>query len=140
MQVNEQLAVRLLTLPGPGLTVPVVNRRGLTMEVPVPDPASSPAADDLAFLVHNPGDDVAVAVRDTDPGGTTGAYLASGERFGIDVREAIPLGHKIALRDLAEDESVTEYGVPIGLARGPIQAGTLVHTHNLRSARWRSSV
>ncbi len=106
----------------------------------MPDPASSPPAGDLAFLVHNEGDDVAVAVRDTAPADTTGAYLASGERFGIEVREAIPLGHKIALRDLAEGESVTEYGVPIGLTRCPIQAGALVHTHNLRSARWRSSV
>lgn len=106
----------------------------------MPDPASSPPAGDLSFLVHNQGDDVAVAVRDTDPGATTGAYLASGERFGITVREAIPLGHKIALRDLAEDENVTEYGVPIGLARCPVPAGTLVHTHNLRSARWRSSI
>lgn len=106
----------------------------------MPDPASSPPAGDLAFLVHHEGDDVAVAVRDTDPGGTTGAYLASGERFAIEAREAIPLGHKIALRDLAEDENVTEYGVLIGLTRRPIQAGTLVHTHNLRSARWRSSV
>lgn len=106
----------------------------------MPDAASSPPAGDLVFLVHNEGDDVAVAVRDTDPGGATGAYLASGERFGIDVREAIPLGHKVALRDLAGEESVTEYGVPIGLTRCPITAGSLVHTHNLRSARWRSSI
>lgn len=106
----------------------------------MPDPASSPPAGDFAFLVHNEGDDVAVAVRDSDPGDATGAYLASGERFGIDVHEAIPLGHKIALRDLAEGERVTEYGVPIGLTRCPVPAGTLVHTHNLRSARWHSSV
>lgn len=140
MQVKEILAHPLLTPLGPAPTVPVVNRRGLTTEVNVPDPASSPPAGDLAFLVHHQGDDVAVAVRDADPGTTTGAYLVSGERFGIDVREAIPLGHKIALRDLAEDENVIEYGVPVGMTRGPIAAGTLVHTHNLRSARWRSSV
>jgi (2R)-sulfolactate sulfo-lyase subunit alpha len=140
MQVKRRKATPLLTLPGPAPTVPVVSRRGLTTEVNVPDPASSPPVGELAFLVHNQGDDVAVAVRDTDPGTTTGAYLVSGERFGIDVREAIPLGHKIALRDLAEDENVIEYGVPIGLTRCPIPAGTLVHTHNLRSARWRSSV
>ncbi len=110
------------------------------MEVIVPDAASPPPRGDLAFLVHNKGDDVAVAVRDTSPGAATGAFLATGERFGIDVREAIPLGHKVALRDLSGQESVTEYGVPIGLARGPIAAGSLVHTHNLRSARWRSSL
>lgn len=106
----------------------------------MPDAGSPPPGGDLAFLVHNQGDDVAVAVRDASPGDATGAYLATGERFGIDVREVIPLGHKVALRDLSAQESVTEYGVPIGLTRGPIAAGSLVHTHNLRSARWRSSV
>jgi (2R)-sulfolactate sulfo-lyase subunit alpha len=106
----------------------------------MPDSTSSPPAGDLAFLVHHQGDDVAVAVRDTDPGQAGAAYLASGERFGIEVREAIPLGHKIALRDLGQDAEVTEYGVTIGLARSPIAGGSLVHTHNLRSARWPSSV
>jgi (2R)-sulfolactate sulfo-lyase subunit alpha len=55
-------------------------------------------------------------------------------------RDAIPLGHKIALHDLAEQRSVLEYGVPIGLTRAPVAAGQLVHTHNLRSARWQRSV
>ena len=68
------------------------------------------------------------------------AYLDSGNRFGITARDAIPLGHKIALRDLGENENVLEYGVLIGLTRGPVAAGELVHTHNLRSARWQKSV
>ena len=68
------------------------------------------------------------------------AYLDSGNRFGITARDAIPLGHKIALRDLGESENVLEYGVLIGLTRGPVAAGELVHTHNLRSARWQKSV
>lgn len=99
-----------------------------------------PDTGDLAFLVHAQGDDVAVAVKDTEPGDASAAYLDTGERFGVAVREAIPLGHKVALRDLAEGESVIEYSVPIGLARCAVKAGALVHTHNLRSARWRSSV
>src|SRR6266571_678803 len=96
------------------------------------DSDTSPPSGEPAFLVHRAGDDVAVAVRDIDPGDVTGAYLASGERLQVSVREAIPLGHKIALRDLAAEERVTEYGVTIGLTRCPIPAGTLVHTHNLR--------
>jgi (2R)-sulfolactate sulfo-lyase subunit alpha len=103
-----------------------------------PVPAAPPGGVD--FLAHRRGDDVAVAVRDTGPGAASAAYLDSGDRFEIAAREAIPLGHKIALRDLAEQENVLEYGVPIGLTRAPVAAGQLVHTHNLRSARWRSSV
>ncbi len=106
----------------------------------MPDTTSPPPVDRVAFLAHHDGDDVAVAVRDTEPGPAVGACLATGERFSVDVREAIPLGHKIALRDIAPDGEVTEYSVTIGLARLPIARGSLVHTHNLRSARWRTSV
>jgi (2R)-sulfolactate sulfo-lyase subunit alpha len=105
----------------------------------VTEPASSPAAG-VDFLAHRQGDDVAVAVRDTGPGAASAAYLDSGDRFGITARDAIPLGHKIALRDLGEHAGVREYGVLIGLTRGPVAAGDLVHTHNLRSARWQKSV
>jgi len=103
--------------------------------------ASRPAeAGTLALLVHRAGDDVAVAVRDTGPGQAAGAYLDSGNRFGLLVRTDVPLGHKVALRDLAEGEAVTEYGVPIGRTRCAISTGELVHTHNIRSVRWQSSV
>ena len=104
------------------------------------EPGSSPGAGGVDFLAHNQGDDVAVAVRDTGPGEARAAYLDSGDRFGLTAQEAIPLGHKIALRDLGESEDVLEYGVLIGLTRGPVAAGQLVHTHNLRSARWQKSV
>ncbi len=104
------------------------------------EPALPPPSGRVDFLAHHRGDDVAVAVRDTSPGPASAAYLDSGDRFEITARDAIPLGHKIALRDLAERENVLEYGVLIGLTRVPVAAGELVHTHNLRSARWQKSV
>jgi (2R)-sulfolactate sulfo-lyase subunit alpha len=103
-------------------------------------PAPQPPSGGVDFLSHQRGDDVAVAVRDTAPGAASAAYLDSGDRFEIVARDTIPLGHKIAVRDLAEQENVLEYGVPIGLTRAPVAAGELVHTHNLRSARWQKSV
>jgi (2R)-sulfolactate sulfo-lyase subunit alpha len=51
-------------------------------------------------------------------------------------RGEIPLGHKIALVDLAADVPVIEYGAQIGVTRTPIQAGDHVHTHNIKTARW----
>jgi (2R)-sulfolactate sulfo-lyase subunit alpha len=95
---------------------------------------------ELAFLIHREGDDVAVAVRDTQPGPAVGASLDDGRRFSVAVRADIPLGHKVALRDLAAAEAVTEYGVTIGVAREAIASGDLVHTHNIRSARWHTSL
>jgi (2R)-sulfolactate sulfo-lyase subunit alpha len=92
------------------------------------------------FLAHRAGDDVAVAVRDVEPGEAPGAYLDDGARVMIAVRAPIPLGHKVALRDIATDDTVIEYGVTVGRARHPIAVGDLVHTHNLRSARWQHSL
>jgi len=98
-----------------------------------------PVAEPLTFLAHRAGDDVAVAVRDAEPGEARGAYLDDGATTTIAVRAPIPLGHKVALRDIAASEPVTEYGEPIGLARVAIAEGDLVHVHNLRSARWQHS-
>jgi (2R)-sulfolactate sulfo-lyase subunit alpha len=88
------------------------------------------------FLVHNEGDHVGVAVQDVEPGRRRAVYLDSDREVEVEVVEAVPLGHKVALRDLAEGAGVVEYEVPIGVTRGPVRSGQLVHVHNLRSARW----
>lgn len=92
------------------------------------------------FLIHNEGDHVAVAVQDVGPGAAQAAYMDSDRVLPVQVGEAIPLGHKLALADLEEGAQVIEYGVPIGVTRQAIQAGQLVHTHNIRSARWQKSL
>jgi (2R)-sulfolactate sulfo-lyase subunit alpha len=91
------------------------------------------------FLVHNEGDEVAVAVADVGPGVARVRYLDSGRQTRIEVVEPIPLGHKVALRDLAAGAGVREYGVQVALTRAPIPSGSLAHVHNLRSARWETS-
>ena len=45
----------------------------------------------------------------------------------------IPMGHKVALRDIAAGEAVIKYGFPIGRALEDIPAGAHVHTHNLHT-------
>lgn len=82
---------------------------------------------------------MAVAVQDVEPGRRRTVYLSSDRETEVDVTEAIPLGHKVALVDLAVDGAVIEYGVPIGRASQPVRRGQLVHTHNLVSERWRAS-
>lgn len=49
------------------------------------------------------------------------------------VKEEIYRGHKIALRDILEQEHIIKYGYPIGHALSSIRAGELVHTHNTRT-------
>lgn len=103
------------------------------------DAGTAPRAS-AAFLAHRQGDDVAVAVADVGAGAANVACLDTGAQFPVTVLAEIPLGHKVAVRDLADGEQVTEYGVTIGLTRRPVAAGELVHTHNLRSARWQHSL
>ena len=74
----------------------------------------------------DPRDDVAVALRSIN----AGERLSLGAER-IEVLEAIPPGHKLALRSIERGAPVRKYGWPIGRATQSIAAGGLVHTHNL---------
>lgn len=45
----------------------------------------------------------------------------------------VPLGHKVAARDIAAGEKIIKYGAPIGSAVRAIASGEHVHTHNVQS-------
>ncbi|TDE10101.1 UxaA family hydrolase [Jiangella asiatica] len=92
------------------------------------------------FLAHRVGDSVAVAVRNLTAGPARGAHLDDPGTIEVTVASDVPLGHKIALTDIVAGADVVEYGVRIGVASTDIATGDYVHTHNLRSARWHSSV
>jgi len=49
------------------------------------------------------------------------------------VRVDLSTGHKHALCDIAAGQNVIKYGFPIGRAKKSIDAGELVHTHNLET-------
>lgn len=51
---------------------------------------------------------------------------------GLALNAAVPFGHKVALRPIAEGAAVVKYGVAIGIATAPIAAGDHVHVHNCR--------
>ena len=87
------------------------------------------------FLAHRDGDLVGVAVRDLDPGPVQGGYLSGPARIRVRLTEAVPLGHKLALTDIAAGQQIIEYGQPVGVATRDIGQGDHVHVHNVRSAR-----
>ena len=90
-----------------------------------------------SFLVHDDADDVGVAVTDLESSqGVTGVHMNSGKTVELKSGDAVPLGHKIALRDLAPGADVVKYGVRIGRTITAVSKGDYVHTHNLKSARW----
>jgi altronate dehydratase len=88
-----------------------------------------------AVLVISERDNVATALE----------ALESGRAIQLSahtllVAEAIPRGHKIALRAIPAGDAVVKYGSPIGRASADIAAGTHVHTHNLASGRGRGDL
>jgi len=77
-------------------------------------------------------DSVAVAVDGLEAG-ESGEFTGARQGVGMAALEAIPRGHKMALVELQTGASVIKYGLPIGVAKGPIATGAWVHTHNLES-------
>ena len=57
------------------------------------------------------------------------------DNVGINLigNDTIPAGHKFALRDIAQGETVIKYGQIIGRATCDIKKGDWVHTHNVKS-------
>ena len=89
------------------------------------------------FLIHKRGDHVGVATSDISAGETViGVYMDDESTVEVAAHDDVPLGHKIAVGELAEADQVLEYGIPIGLTTAPVAVGDYVHTHNIKSARW----
>jgi len=89
-------------------------------------------------VIHDRGDSVGVAVEDVRAGDDVEVvYIVDKLVVGkVRALENIPLGHKIALKDIKTGDRVIKYGRPIGVATRDIRAGEHVHTHNLKSIRW----
>ena len=91
------------------------------------------------FIVHDKEDTVGVIVAD---GGVkkgeqlTGWVMEGDGTIKIRAADDIPLGHKIALKDLKKGETVLKYGYDIGQAVAAIAKGRHVHIQNLKTKRW----
>lgn len=89
------------------------------------------------FLVHEEQDSVGVAVVEIKAGEKiSGAFIEGGKQLTLQSKDAVPLGHKVALKDIKPGENVVKYGVIIGRAKTAITAGQHVHVHNIKTNRW----
>ena len=88
-------------------------------------------------LMHESVDDVAVVITDVAAGTEVKLVTLDGQEAGtVTAIEDIPLGHKIALRDMAAGKEVIKYGRAIGKTSQNIAQGAHVHTQNVKSIRW----
>jgi len=86
-------------------------------------------------IVVNAADNVATALEPI----ARGQALIAGA-VSLTAADAIPRGHKIALRTIRAGEPVVKYGSVIGTASADIGPGAHVHTHNVGSTRGRGDL
>jgi len=81
------------------------------------------------YLRVHPSDSVLVALQS----------LPSGMEITVDgttfcLQEAIPAGHKFALRGMEAGNEIVKYGSTIGIATKTIPRGSWVHTHTMKTS------
>lgn len=87
-------------------------------------------------IVMKEKDNVCTVIETIIPGTDVGINF-EGKPITIHATDSIPLGHKLALRDIGQGEFIVKYGEIIGLATQNIMIGQHVHIHNLESCRGR---
>ncbi len=90
------------------------------------------------FLVHHENDDVGVVVVEEVEAGQrlSGWCMETDKTIAVTAMQAIPLGHKIALKDISEGSDVIKYGEVIGRASAAISVGAHLHVHNTKTRKW----
>ena len=92
----------------------------------------------IHFVLHDPRDTVAVVVVEGVKAGAdlSGWVMDEDRMVSLRSREDIPMGHKIALKDMASGDTAIKYGIDIGKVVAPIRAGQHAHVHNIKTKRW----
>lgn len=90
------------------------------------------------FLVHEKADIVGVVVVEDAKKGKQleGWLMADNSTFKVASKDNIPLGHKVALKDIKKGDTIIKYGHDIGKAIADIPKGSHVHVHNVKTKRW----
>ena len=90
------------------------------------------------LLVHDRKDNVGVVVVEGLKAGTDMLCVVTADNSSFQLKSAedVPIGHKIALKDLKAGDTAIKYGEDIGKIVADIPQGGHVHVHNLKTKRW----
>ena len=80
------------------------------------------------YLKINPLDNVAVAITCLKAGETI-----QGDEGELIVKEDIPAGHKVTLKEFSQGENVIKYGYPIGHTIEPMEAGCWISDKQIKT-------
>ena len=90
------------------------------------------------LLVHSPKDNVGVVVVEGLKADVLMRVVITEDNsdFTLEAKQDIPIGHKVALRDLRKGDTIIKYGEDIGRLVADVRQGEHVHVHNLKTKRW----
>ena len=90
------------------------------------------------IIIHDDKDNVGVVVIDSTIKDQEYScwIMENDETEKIQSINNIPLGHKIALKDFKEGDTILKYGHDIGKVVASIKKGDHVHVHNVKTKKW----
>ena len=90
------------------------------------------------IIIHDDKDNVGVVVIDsTEKDQEYSCWIMESDKTEkIQSINNIPLGHKIALKDFKEGDTILKYGHDIGKVVASIKKGDHVHVHNVKTKKW----
>ena len=89
-------------------------------------------------IIHDEKDNVGVVVIEaTKKGQECSAWIMENDKtIKVNSNNEVPLGHKIAMVDLKEGDTILKYGHDIGKVVKSIKKGEHVHVHNVKTKKW----
>ena len=90
------------------------------------------------LIIHDEKDNVGVVVIETTKKGQDcNAWIMENDKsIKVPSLNEVPFGHKIALQDLKEGDTILKYGHDIGKVVKAIKKGEHVHVHNVKTKKW----
>jgi len=92
----------------------------------------------IHFVLHDAKDTVAVVVVEGVTAGMTlnGWIMDEDRMMTVQAKQDIPIGHKVALVDMAPGDTVIKYGIDMGKVVAVAHKGEHAHVHNIKTKRW----
>ena len=90
------------------------------------------------IIIHDEKDNVGVVVIEKiTPQQDCNCWIMENDKsVTIQSKDEIPLGHKIAMTDLSEGDTILKYGHDIGKVIKSTKKGEHVHIHNVKTKKW----
>ena len=90
------------------------------------------------IIIHDEKDNVGVVVIEkVNKNQKCNCWIMENDKsVNIQSITEIPLGHKIAMKDLSPGDTILKYGYDIGKVVKDIKKGDHVHVHNVKTKKW----